>query len=80
MKKEDIKRANYLVKMIDKSENLLNHINNTEVVDGSKFTLKFDNGMDYRFNDTTNYRMFYNILKSSVELDLERYNKELDEI
>jgi hypothetical protein len=86
MKKEDISRANYLVEKIDETEKLLRYINQDEEslkilpLHSCPFIVKFDNDLEYRFSDNVNYRMFHNILKSSIELDLEKYLDELDKI
>lgn len=86
MKKEDITRANYLVNKIDEMENLLRYIKQAEEslkilpLHSCPFIIKFDNSLEYRFSDNVNYRMFHNILKSSIEFDLEKCLDELDKI
>ena len=86
MKKEDINRAIYLVEEIEKSELLLKYIDEMESdyqiipMHTCPFIVKFNNGLEYKFGDNVNYRMFYNILKSSIEVDLEKHTKDLSEL
>lgn len=44
------------------------------------FTVKFSDDSEFVFPNNYNYSIFHNILKSAIEVDIEKIQKELDEL
>lgn len=82
MKRDDVGRANYYVGEIEHLEDLLEYMRKHEHDNwgGAYFTVQFNEKLSYRFPDTVSYSMFHNVLKSSIENDLETLNKKLESL
>ena len=82
MKKEDLNKAILLSNEIEELEEILAHLKNQKSQGGfgSPFIVQFTNKLTYRFPDNISFSMFDNILKSSIELELEDLKLKLEEL
>ena len=82
MERDNLDRAIQIVRNIEHLERILKYIeDNKEYANyGSIFQVKFNNDMTYGFPNNVEYSMFNNVLMSSIENDLEKYNKQLKEL
>jgi len=82
MKREDLDRAIFLINEIEHLEKVLDHIEKCKYDNcfGAPYLVQFTDKLTYRFPDNVAYSMFNNILQSSVEIELEKLNKKLEEL
>ncbi len=82
MKRENLQKAESIIRMIEHLEEVQNYI---QVANENKFmgytgvTVKLRDKLEYMFPDNIQFSMFYNILKTSVETEIENLNKQLEE-
>ncbi len=84
MKRENLHKAESIVRMLEHLEKVQNYI---EVAHEHKDTfmgytgvsVKLTEDLEYMFPDNVQFSMFYNILKTSVEDQIEKMNKRLED-
>ena len=82
MKRENLQKAESIIRMIEHLEEVQNYI---QVANENKFmgytgvTVKLRDKLEYMFPDNIQFSMFYNIMKTSVETEIENLNKQLEE-
>lgn len=73
--------AEHLLKKLNSQEEMLKKL---EAPDfgwfAAPFTVKFSDETEFVFPNNYNYSIFHNILKSAIEVDIEKTKKELDEL
>jgi len=81
MKRENLHKAERIIYMLEHMEKVQKHL---EIAKNNKFLgytgvmVKLSEDLDYMFPDNVEFSMFYNILKSSVDSEIENLNKELE--
>ena len=84
MKRENLHKAESIIRMLDHLEEVKDYI---EVAHEHKNTfmgytgvsVKLTEKLEYMFPDNVQFSMFYNILKTSVEDQIEKLNKQLED-
>jgi hypothetical protein len=83
MKRENLYRAQTIVNRLEYLEKVRDKIHFAHQKKFYGYTgvsIKIDDDLEYTFPDNVEFSMFYNILKSSVEDEIENYNKQLEEL
>ena len=82
MKRENHNRANYIINEIERLEAILDFMKKSDRDRqyGSPYTIKFNDRLSYSLRGDISFSMFDNVLKSSIESDLEQYLKQLEEL
>jgi hypothetical protein len=82
MNRNDIDTAINYIKQIEYLEKIQKYFKDNERYEmyGSSYTIHFGENLTYSFPANLEYSMFHNVLKSSVDNDLQRLNKLLQEI
>ena len=82
MERSNLDRAIQIVRNIEHLERILKYVEDNREYSkyGSIFEVKFNNDMSYGFPNNVEYSMFNNVLMSSIESDLEKYNNQLKEL
>jgi hypothetical protein len=81
MERENLDYAIRLVSEIEHLEKISEYIEkNTWDGFGSCYTIRFSNELSYAFPPTLSQSMFNNVLKTSIESDLERLKNKLKEL
>jgi hypothetical protein len=82
MKREDIELARSLVSEIDYLEKVLEYMDKNKHFEshGSMFTVQFTNQLSYNFRPNVQHSMFNNILRSSIEDDLDKAKYKLEQL
>ena len=82
MKRENLHKAESIIRMLDHLEEVKDYI---QVANENKFmgytgvSVKLRDKLEYMFPDNIQFSMFYNIMKTSVETEIENLNKQLEE-
>ena len=84
MKRENLHKAESIIRLLDHLEEVKDYI---EVAHEHKNTfmgytgvsVKLTEKLEYMFPDNVQFSMFYNILKTSVEDQIEKLNKQLED-
>jgi hypothetical protein len=81
MKRENLHAAERIIKTLEHLE----HVDRVvEVANKNKFlgysgiAVRLTEDLEYMFPDNIEFSMFYNILKSSIEGEIEKLNKQLE--
>jgi hypothetical protein len=83
MKRENLHAAERIIHMLEHLEKVDRVV---EVAYKNKFlgysgiAVKLTDDLEYMFPDNIEFSMFYNILKSSIEGEIEKLNKHLEEL
>lgn len=83
MKRENLFKAQRLINMLEHLENVNNYIETAKrnsFLGYTGVTVKLDEKLEYMFPDNVQFSMFYNILKTSVDSEIENLNKQLEEL
>jgi hypothetical protein len=82
MKRENLQKAESIVRMLEHLEEVKDYIqvaNENKYMGYTGVSVKFTDKLQYMFPDNVQFSMFYNILKTSVETEIENWNKLLEE-
>ena len=83
MKRENLFKAERIIKMLEHLEKVHQYIetaNQNKFMGYTGISVKLDDKLEYMFPDNIQFSMFYNILKSSVEDEMDKLNKQLEEL
>ncbi len=82
MERENLDQAINLVRNIEHLENVLEYIKNNKGWEefGSIYEIRFTEQLYYKFPPNVQHSMMNNIIKTSIESDLERLNAKLKEL
>lgn len=83
MKRENLYKAERIIKTLEHLEKVYKYIdtaNKNTFYGYTGISVKIDDKLEYMFPDNVQFSMFYNILKSSVEDEIDKLNKQLEEL
>jgi hypothetical protein len=85
MKRENLFKAERIIRMLEHLEKVHQYIetanaNKSTFLGYTGISVKLDDNLEYMFPDNIHFSMFYNILKSSVEDEMDKLNKQLEEL
>jgi len=83
MKRENLHAAERIIKMLEHLEKVHQYIetaNRNKFMGYTGISIKLDDNLEYMFPENIQFSMFYNILKSSVEDEIDKLNKQLEEL
>ena len=83
MKRENINKVNYIINEIERLELIQDFLKNNgrdTNYGNSPYSVRFTDKLTYTFPNDLAFSMFDNILKTSIESDLEKLNKQLEDL
>lgn len=83
MKRENLHKAQVIINMLEHLENVHAHVlaaKENNWLGYSGVTIKIADKLEYMFPDNVEFSMFYHILKSSLENEIDKYNQQLLEL
>ena len=83
MKRKNLYKAQTIINQLEHLEKVskaIEEANRSKFLDYTGLTVKLSSTLEYMFPENVEFSMFYNILKSSVENQIDSLNKQLEEL
>ena len=83
MKRENLEKARKIISMLEHLEQVRDAVHfakQNKFLGYTGVTIKIGEDLEYMFPDSVEFSMFHSIISSSLETEIEKYNKHLEEL